>query len=487
MENEIGLAENSAVKTEEKINYAQVLELALEVGLGLLASGGSVSRVETAVDRICRAYGAEEANVAAFPSMIIASVRAADGSEESYMKRVYSTSNNLALLERYNQLSRDICYHKYPLGDALKMCFDLAHSKTRNKWVTIVGSALVAGTYSIFFGGTIADVLPAFIVAFCMAGLNELLSKRSLNAYATTFLLSLVGGVFSVSLCKLLNLIGLPCQCAYVMIGTIMILIPGLLTTNAVRDMFTGDLMSGTFQLLNGILLAVVIAAGYGVSILALSPIADFMKFTPYTAEWYHLPANADKWFKALMLMISGSLGAASVCLFFNLNLKRIGWAMLASVLTLGVYVGMLEAFKYNNDYVFLIVLVPTLFAAIMSEIMARAIKIPATIILVPGIIALVPGSSLYYTMEAIVSPNLATTSASEWGVICLLTLMSIAVGICTATVLFHLFSPVKLKFYKKNKLAMLRKAEKFADANETAKEAETNKDGDGNAEKKDG
>ena len=37
---------------------------------------------------ICRAYGAEEANVAAFPSMIIASVHTADGREESYMKRV---------------------------------------------------------------------------------------------------------------------------------------------------------------------------------------------------------------------------------------------------------------------------------------------------------------------------------------------------------------------------------------------------------------
>lgn len=460
------------ILTEQK-NYEGVLQLALEVGVGILSSGGSVSRVETAVDRICRAYGAEEANVAAFPSMIIASVRTADGSEESYMKRVYSTSNNLALLEKYNQLSRDICANKYPPSQGLKMCFDLAHSRTRNKWVTIAGASTVAGIYSIFFGGTIADVLPALIVAFGMSLLNEVLSKRSLNIYATTFILSLVGGVFSVSLCKLLNIMGLPCQCSYVMIGTIMILIPGLLTTNAVRDMFTGDLMSGTFQLLNGLLLAVVIAAGYGVSILALSPIADFAQFAPYTG-WYGIAAADEAWFKALMLMISGSLGAGAVCLFFNLNLKRIGWAMLASVLALGVYVGMLAAFGYDNDYVFLIVLIPTLFAAIISEIMARKIKIPATIILVPAIIAVVPGSSLYYTMEAIVSPNMATKSASEWGVVCVLTLLAIAVGICTATVLFHLFSPVKLKFYLKNKLAMKRKAEKYKIENE-------------NTEKKDG
>ncbi|MDE7379868.1 MAG: threonine/serine exporter family protein, partial [Clostridia bacterium] len=328
---------------------------------------------------------------------------------------------------------------------------------TRNKWVTIAGASCVAGIYSIFFGGTVADVLPALIVAFGMSLLNEVLSKRSLNSYASTFILSLVGGIFSVSLCKLLNIIGLPCQCSYVMIGTIMILIPGLLTTNAVRDMFTGDLMSGTFQLLNGVLLAVVIAAGYGVSILALSPIADFTKFT--FKGWYYLIDNTT-WFRALMLMVSGTLGAGAVCLFFNLNLKRIGWALLASVLALGVYVGMLEAFDYNNDYVFLIVLIPTLFAAVLSEIMARKIKIPATIILVPAIIAAVPGSSLYYTMEAMVSPQMATAPAYEWGVICLLTLLGIAVGICTVTVFFHLISPVKLKFYKKNKVADACKAE---------------------------
>lgn len=437
-----------------KNEYEKVVELALEVGVGLLSSGGSVSRVETAVDRICRAYSAVDANVAAFPSMILVSIRTPDGEQHSYIKRVYSTSNNLYKLERYNQLSRDICREKGPIDQALDRCRELSKAKLRNEWITIIGASLVAGIYSIFFGGTVADVLPGLIVALCMSLLNEVLTKRALNAYASTFLLSLTGGVLSVCLCKLLNLIGLPCQGSYVMIGTIMILIPGLLTTNAVRDMFTGDLMSGTFLLLNGLLLSVVIAAGYGVSILALSPIADFAKFTPYTG-WYNVPASQEGLFKALMIIISGSLGSIAVCMFFNLNLKRIGWAFLASFLTLLTYVGMLVAFDYNNDYVFLIVLIPTLFAAILSEILARKIKIPATIILVPAIIAVVPGSSLYYTMEAMVSPNVATSSAMESGVTCLLTLLGIAVGICTTTVIFHLFSPI---FYRRNIFARKNK-----------------------------
>ncbi|MDE7301395.1 MAG: threonine/serine exporter family protein, partial [Clostridia bacterium] len=214
---ENGVAEKSTENVVEATDYDGVLELALEVGAGLLSSGGSVSRVETAVDRICTSYGAHDVNVAAYPSMIQASLRSPDGRGHTFVKRVYSVSNNLKLLEAFNQLSRDICKNKYPVKEAQKMCFELVHSNVRNKWVTIAGASLVSGIYSIFFGGTIADVLPALVIAFVMSILNEVLSKRSLNAYASTFILSLVGGVLSVLLCKLLNVIGLPCQGAYVM------------------------------------------------------------------------------------------------------------------------------------------------------------------------------------------------------------------------------------------------------------------------------
>ncbi len=425
-------------KTEEITSLDGVLQLALEVGVGILASGGSVSRVETAVDRICRAYGAEEVNAAAFPSMIIASARTKEGREYSYMKRVYSTSQNLALLEKYNQLSRDICTNKYPPAEGLKKCYDVTHNKPRNKWITIVGSALVAGIYSIFFGGTVADVLPAFLVAFVMAGLNEVLSTRSLNAYATTFILSLVGGILSVALCKLLCICGLTVHGSRVIIGTIMILVPGLLTTNAVRDMFSGDLMSGTFQLLNGILITLVIAAGYAVAVLILSPIADFVE-----------PAVRTGWQHYVYFLTSGTLGAAAVCLFFNMKIKRVGWATLASLVTLGLYAGV--ALGFPESEVFMPIFIATLFAGVLSEFFARFIKTPATVILVPSIIAFVPGSSLYYTVQALVNGENAT--ASSWGGTCLLTWLALAVGICVATIVFRIIAPVKLKFNRFNKV----------------------------------
>lgn len=444
-------ANTSCPERQEAVKFDKVLELALEVGVGLLSSGGSVSRVETAVDRICSSFGAYEVNVAAFPSMILASVRTTDGREHSYLKRVYSSMNNLSLLEKYNQLSRDICAGKVGVDDGLRLSFEISHNNPRDKRLTVLGAGLVAATYAVFFGGTVADCLPAFIVAFIMAALNEVLSSRSLNAYATMFMLSFIGGMLSIALCKLFVICGLQCHGSMVIIGTIMILIPGLLITNAVRDLFTGDLMSGSIQILNGLLLTLVIAAGYGLSMAVLSDIADFVPITPRKGWEYYT-----------YLLVSGMLGAAAVCMFFNLNRKRLWWALLATLLTFFVFIGVVELL--GSEMVFTTIFIATLFAAITSEILARVIKTPATVVLVPAIIALVPGSSLYYTMEALAALNMPL--ALEKGSICLMTLLGIAVGVCVATILFTLINPVKLQHYKKLRLNQKRKEEKFNQQN---------------------
>ena len=55
-----------------------------------------------------------------------------------------------------------------------------------------------------------------------------------------------------------------------VMIGTIMLLIPGLAFGNAVRDLLFGDTVSGIIQLVQAVLTAVMVAFGYIVAIMLM-------------------------------------------------------------------------------------------------------------------------------------------------------------------------------------------------------------------------
>ena len=48
-----------------------------------------------------------------------------------------------------------------------------------------------------------------------------------------------------------------------IIIGNIMLLIPGIALTNSIRDMISGDIMSGMLRFFDAILVAAAIAAGY--------------------------------------------------------------------------------------------------------------------------------------------------------------------------------------------------------------------------------
>ena len=54
-----------------------------------------------------------------------------------------------------------------------------------------------------------------------------------------------------------------------IMMGNIMLLIPGLMLINSVREMLCGDVMSGLLRLLEAIIISMAIACGFAVPILA--------------------------------------------------------------------------------------------------------------------------------------------------------------------------------------------------------------------------
>jgi uncharacterized membrane protein YjjP (DUF1212 family) len=55
-----------------------------------------------------------------------------------------------------------------------------------------------------------------------------------------------------------------------VMIGSIMLLVPGINLMNSLRDMMCGDIITGILRLAEALMVAVAIAAGFGIAIMML-------------------------------------------------------------------------------------------------------------------------------------------------------------------------------------------------------------------------
>ncbi len=58
-----------------------------------------------------------------------------------------------------------------------------------------------------------------------------------------------------------------------VMIGNIMLLIPGMALTNSIRDLLCGDIVAGLLRLVESLLIALAIAAGYSIPLILLGGI----------------------------------------------------------------------------------------------------------------------------------------------------------------------------------------------------------------------
>ena len=87
---------------------------------------------------------------------------------------------------------------------------------------------------------------------------------------------------------------------------------------------------------------------------------------------------------------------AGGFALIFGMRRRYLFFASLGALLGWGVY---LLTDSLLDSY-FLPPLFAAAFAVTYAELMARALKTPATLFVIPAIIPLVPGGSLFYTMS---------------------------------------------------------------------------------------
>ena len=238
-----------------------LLCLALDVGEGMLKSGGEVARVEQTIERICRAYGALHVEVFSITSVINAAIRMPDGSYSSQMRRVKSSSNDLYRLELYNEISRSICEEKPELSVFDERLHDVKQKRAYSSFITVPASALAASSFAVFFGGGLFECLVAIFVG-AVVGIIDITLGNHVNDLAKTIISSFTAGLLSSAAV----LITASINSSEVMIGTIMLLVPGVAFGTALRDLLCGDIIAGGLKTVQSILTALMIAFGYVLS-----------------------------------------------------------------------------------------------------------------------------------------------------------------------------------------------------------------------------
>ena len=225
----------------------------------MLISGAEISRCENTIERICYAYGSVSTHVFTVTAGIIVTAFDSNGNTATQLRRIKSSKFNLDKLEKLNQLSRDICDTTPSPEVVAEKLSVLYKNPVYPFWLNIITYSFISATFSAFFSGNVKNMPAAAITGIFMCIFEKVFSTLKIDSMFTTCACSFLAGISNVILIKF----GIATDFASTSIGNIMLLIPGIAMTNSIRDMFSGDSISGTSRLFQSMTVAFVVAFGF--------------------------------------------------------------------------------------------------------------------------------------------------------------------------------------------------------------------------------
>ncbi|MBD3920610.1 threonine/serine exporter family protein [Paenibacillus sp. PR3] len=242
---------------EDRYSWDKVTEVCLLAGKIMMQNGGETYRVEDTMMRIAAAYGKDNSHSYVTPTGILFAIDG--GAPGTRLIRINERSNDLRKVTLVNDVSRRISRGELTPAEACALLKDIDSKPPVYRPLLQVASAtLASGCFLLMFNGTAADIVPSAIAGG--AGFTALvLFQRYVPAKLFAELLAAV--VVGALACLFVS-IGIGHELDRIIIGAVMPLVPGLLLTNAVRDLMAGHLVSGLSKGAEAFLTAFAIGTG---------------------------------------------------------------------------------------------------------------------------------------------------------------------------------------------------------------------------------
>lgn len=398
------------------MDYYLLTDLAATMGYHLAMSGAETFRVEDTIHRILLAYGVE-CEVFAIPNSVSVSLEAANGKPLMIMRRIGFHGNDLEKMEKLNALSRQICAKKPAVDEAMEWLHEtLASCRTYSTGAFYLGNVLVGIGFCLVFGGALSDCLWAGLIGLIIGLVTRFMDRREANPFFSTILASCLMALPAYAAAGL----GWLKSPDAAIIGALMLLVPGLLITNSMRDIIYGDTNSGIFRIVQVVLTALAIALGTAAA-------------WRLTAGLYGQTASAAMSWPAWAQAAAVFVGCCGFCILFNVHGRGLVLCIIGGAAAWMVY---LLCSALGCD-VYAANLFAAVFAALYAEIMARVRKCPATPYLVIATIPMLPGAGVYYTMSLGLEGSMMASVAKGLQTIGIAG--SLAVGILLVSTVFRL------------------------------------------------
>lgn len=332
------------------------------------------------------------------------------------MRRIGYHGNDIYGVECFSALSRRICSEK-PDPELLMQWLEEVRSskKVHSLPVHLLGNVLGSFGFGIFYGGSLIDGLCAGLCGLLVGIINRFMDNLKANMFFRTLLAAFPMALLAYGL----GAAGIANNPDAAVIGALMILVPGLIFTNAMRDIIYGDTNSGINRIVQVLLIAAAIACGTGAAWGLASEL------------WGAPPTVAATDYTFLQECIPCLIGCVGFAIIFNIHGPGMILCVLGGLLTWAVYC--LTVFLGGSDL--LAFFWATVSSAVYAEVMARIRKYPAIGYLLVAIFPLIPGAGIYYTMNYLVRGDTEMFTQKGMHTIAVAGIMAMSILLVSTTV----------------------------------------------------
>lgn len=376
-----GVTQYISNKKEAEILVRQLLN----IGEAMYCSGGEISRIEDSLHRLGKVYGAKYVSVYAITSSIVITAEFGDDYSITQIRRITNRSAIDCLkMEELSNLCEQCQSNPLSIDELRAKVLELLAEKPKRGWV-FIGQFIAALSFTLFFGGKPLDAFVAFL-ALCIIWTMQRFIKPFCSAELFfNIIVSFVTGIFV----SLLSFVIPGLHVNQILIGDIMILIPGIAITNSIRYIFSGDIISSFEKLMDSLLQAFGIATGFMLSLFITR--ATLLSATPLEAPMLYL-----------VQIIAAAFGTLGFCLAFNMRRRLVAIPALGGLICWACYL-FIQSFTGNT---FAATLIAAIVVGIYGQIFSGILKLPTTILFIPACVPLIPGGNLYYMALAMISSD---------------------------------------------------------------------------------
>ena len=239
----------------------EIVDAVVDAGRIMLESGSEIYRSEETMIRLAQSFGIHQIDIFTLATCIYVTCDI-DGDSYTRIRRIYPKSTDLSKISRVNQLSRDMAKEVMPLQAFRQRLKEIEEHRKPKRIVVASSMALACGVFAFMLQNCgIKDFICTTCISFVTYYLIDYLGRFHLHLLFKNIIVT----IFMTLAAALCVELGLGVKIDDIVIGNIMIVVPGVALTNAVRDALNGDILSGLIRMIEAITIAMGIAIGVGI------------------------------------------------------------------------------------------------------------------------------------------------------------------------------------------------------------------------------